>query len=329
MESILLGLLPRRRFPILFRYGVSALIVGAAALLHAAIGRPLEGYPLLLFVPAVFLCAVLFDKGSGFFATIFSAVVAAYYFIPPRSSFDIGWGQAAPLGIFIAVGFLIAAITEALREAVRRLEAAERSKALLLNELSHRTKNDLAIISSALWLQARASRDPAVQAALEEAIARVGVVAAAQERLRGDEDGGRIELAPYLTDLCAGLGDLLRDVRPIAVRVRSDPLNLHSSQAVNVGLIVNELVTNAFKHAFPELRGGAVNVDVSRDGPEWLRIVVADDGVGCDPDKPSGMGSQIVSLLAQQYGGTVEREDAHPGCRTVVALKIDRRPEHE
>lgn len=322
MENMLLAILPKRRFPIVLRYAATCGIIGAAAMARAALDGPLRDYPLLLFIPAVFLSALLFDKGSGFFATIVSATVAAYFFIAPRYSFELAWGQGLALALFGAIGFTMAAVTEALRQAVQRLDAAERSKALLLEELAHRTRNDLTLIISALKLQARGEQDPAVRAALDAAIARVNVIAQAQDRFRADGDAGGVELSTYLQGLCEGLGNLLRDVRPIAVRLACEPMTLNSSQAVVAGLIVNELVTNAFKYAFPDEAGGVVEVKVSRRADE-LHIVVQDDGVGCGVDAPQGLGSRLVRLLAGQYRGTVSREPRTRGCRVTVTLSID------
>jgi two-component sensor histidine kinase len=206
-----------------------------------------------------------------------------------------------------------------LRETVSRLEQAERTKAILLEELAHRTKNDLSIISSAITLQAQATANPDVRHALETANARVLVIASAQERLRGDIDGGRLDLAGYLEELCRDLGNMLRDVRPIAVRVKCEPMDVANSVAVHVGLIVNELVTNAFKYAYPDDRSGTVNVEIKAQ-ENGLAITVTDDGVGCPADVPSGLGTRLVRLLVQQRGGTFRREPANPGCRAQVML---------
>jgi K+-sensing histidine kinase KdpD len=219
MESLITALLPKQKHSILSRYLMTAAIVGVAALLRLSLAEELQHYPVLLFIPAVFLSALLFDRGSGFFATVLSAIVAVYLFIEPYWSFDIDIREFVPISIFMAVGFTISAVTEALRQTVAKLSRAEAQKTLLLEELGHRTKNDLFMVSSVLTLQARAQSDPNVKSALEAAVARVAVIARAQERLRGDKDGGTVEMSGYLEDLCRTLGDMLRDVRPIAVVV--------------------------------------------------------------------------------------------------------------
>jgi two-component system, sensor histidine kinase PdtaS len=88
------------------------------------------------------------------------------------------------------------------------------------------------------------------------------LVARAQERLRGGKTIGRVDVGSYVLEICRDLGDLLRDVRPIAVRVSCAPFLVPTNLAVTVGLIVNELVTNSLKYAFPMDRGGTIEVAV-------------------------------------------------------------------
>lgn len=319
MENLILQLLPRGRHSVAFRYGATAAIITITALLRFSLDDPLQQFPLLLFIPAVLLCALMFDRGSGFFATILSAAVAAYLFIAPRFSFDIGARNTFGIFLFVLIGFTMSAVTEALRQTIAKLDRSEKTKGLLLDELAHRTKNDLAIVSSAITLQSHAASDPAVRDALNAANARVLVVAQAQERLRSEDGSSLVDLSDYVTSLCQGLGDLLRDVRPIAVRVHCDPLRVPSSVAVHVGLIVNELVTNSLKYAYPGERGGIIAVEIHASGTQ-VEIGVADDGVGCPADAQPGLGSKLVRLLAKQLGGKVIREGANPGCRTRVIL---------
>ena len=205
---------------------------------------------------------------------------------------------------------------------MRQVARSEREKALLLEELTHRTRNDLMMVSSALALQARSIGDRVAKSALDSALARIAVITKAHERL-GTAAGHRgfVELGGYVHALCDGLSTLLRDIRPIALRVDAPALEVRSDQAVMIGLIVNELVTNALKHAFPDERAGTIDVQV-RQTDDGLQLVVADDGGGC-PDLPSsGMGSRLVRMLAAQYGGEVERGAGEQGgCRVRVTLR--------
>lgn len=285
---------------------------------EALLPEPLGSYPLLLFVPAVLLASALFDRGSGFLATVASALLAAVFFLPRSLS-----AAAPPLVAFLTTGFCIAAITEALRSASERLAKAKAYSEVLLQELGHRTKNDLATVVSMLRLQARGDPNPAVQAALHSAIGRVEVISKVHDRLNVANPGdGKIHLAPYIQTLCGSNGDLQRGVRPIAIRVRCDDVSLPATCAANVGLIVNELVTNAFKYAFPNDQPGAVDVDIRAQGRN-LEIIVKDDGAGCPGDAKGGIGTRLINLLAAQMKGSMTRSPLPKGCEVRVVVAQD------
>ncbi|MGN8000966.1 histidine kinase dimerization/phosphoacceptor domain -containing protein [Sphingomonas sp. 22176] len=314
--------MPSRRLNGSVQMGIGACFAACGFITQHVLSGALGGFPLLMFVPAVFLSAIMAGKAAGATTTLIGATLAAYFIVPPRHSFALTAGSALALMIFLLVGIGMSLVIETLRRSIEKLNESEGAKALLLEELAHRTKNDLAIVSSAITLQRNASTDPAVRDALAAANARVLVVARAQERLRGGKADGRVDLEAYVSELCHDLGDLLRDVRPIAVRVRCPRLPVQTDLAVNVGLIVNELVTNSLKYAFPSDRGGTVDVTIQAE-PGRLTIEVRDDGIGCDDLGRAGLGSKLVRLLAKQLAGTVEREDGRPGYVVRVTLSSD------
>jgi two-component sensor histidine kinase len=318
MDSLILSLWPGHHRSVLLRYAVSVGMVLIAFAVRYAF--PPSVSPYLLLIPAVFLASLVLDRGSGFVATAASAALALY--IAPSAERNSGAFLAA-MCLFVAICLLIAGVTEALRGMVHRLGEAEEAQGLLLQEMGHRIKNDLAMVVSVLNLQARDVTDPDARRAIETAIARVNVIAKAQDRLkhRADQRFATVDLATYLDELCSELGSVLRDVRPIALKVRCEHLDVSSSTAVNLGLIVNELVTNAIKYAFPGDSGGTVRVDVSSDG-EFLHIVVSDDGVGC-PDGVEGLGSKLIRMFAKRMDGEVTREPGETGCRVKVSVKLD------
>jgi two-component sensor histidine kinase len=319
IERILLALLSRPPSPFVLRYATTLLLVGVAFLLRTTIASDLGHHPFLFFILAVLLANVLFDQDAGVFATFSSTLLAGWLFAAGGP--ETIPGELLLLVLFMATGLLLSAVVEGLRRAVRTLEGAKERNALLLEELAHRAKNDLTVILSLLSLQARNEADPAARAALDNAAARIRVVVKARERLDGRIDEAQVALGPYLESLCAGMGELLRGVRPIAVKVRAEGVELPSSQATNVGLIVNELLTNALKYAFPDGRGGSVVVDLARHG-DRLVLTVADDGVGCPAEAGDGLGTRLVRLLAAGMHGTVTREPAAEGCRVVVELAL-------
>ena len=114
-------------------------------------------------------------------------------------------------------------------------------------------------------------------------------------------------------------------MRPIAVNVEADPVYLPSDKAVSVGLMVNELATNAFKYAFPDDRAGTITVRFRNKGARELELIVEDDGKGCPEGAKEGLGSRIVRLLAQQLRGHVKIKSAEPGCRTIIAFPAGER----
>jgi two-component sensor histidine kinase len=314
MES-LLKFLPPRPQPILVRYGVSAVMVLVFFAFHLGAGPAAGEYGFILFIPPILAAAVLFDRGSGFFATGLSAALIAAL---------LNWraepvNHVAALTLFVCVSLFVVVVGEGMRKALERSAAARDDLELLMDEQGHRVKNDLAIASALIALQARAQKEPTVRAALESAVARVHVLAKGYDHLRVTERDQATDMPQYLGEVCWKLGEGLRGVRPIAVEVDADRVETRSQTATRIGLIVNELVTNALKHAFPDERGGTVYVRLRRNGDE-LTLSVEDDGVGC-PDAPTeGLGSRIVRLLVQQMHGRMTREPAQPGCRVMIVI---------
>ena len=141
------------RYPVWARYLLSLGLVGLAFIAKLVLDDQLRPYPLVLFIPAIFLVSVIFDRGSGFLATGASAALAARYFMPPPPSAEI-----LPLLIFVVSGLCIAAVTEALRTTLEKNSEAKSYADVLMMELAHRTRNDLATIMSILRLQAFQSR---------------------------------------------------------------------------------------------------------------------------------------------------------------------------
>jgi two-component sensor histidine kinase len=304
-------------FPVWVRYLLSLGLVGIAFFARVMADEYLRSYPLLLFIPAIFLSSVLFGRGCGIVATAAAAALAIAYLIPsPASTATI------PLVLFVITGLCIAAITELLRTTLRKLSEAKQYGDVLLQELAHRTRNDLATIVSILRLQARSETDPAVQRAIASAVSRVDVVAKVHDRLRETADTSRITLAPYIESLCASLADFHRGVRTISIRVRCEDIWVRSSQAASIGLIVNELVTNCFKYAFPEGRHGSVEVEL-RAKENRILVSVRDDGIGCSAEAKSGLGTRLINLLATQMKGTVARKPLPQGCEVQVSVALD------
>ncbi|MCX7032095.1 MAG: ATP-binding protein [Spirochaetes bacterium] len=193
--------------------------------------------------------------------------------------------------------------------AERRAAEAQR-KEILLKEIHHRVKNNLQVISSLLDLQARAARDDETRRLLSESQGRVRSMALIHERLYGSGSDA-VDFADYARDLVTHLRHSLSgDSGRIAVAVDVEDVALDMDVSVPCGLVINELLTNALTHAFPEGRAGSVAVSLRRRPGGSLELRVADDGVGLppevDPDNPGTLGLRIVHILSAQIQGTLE-----------------------
>jgi len=195
------------------------------------------------------------------------------------------------------------------RKADRQLiERALEEKTVLLHEIHHRVKNNLQIISSLLNLQAR-NADPAVIRALAESQGRVKAMALIHQLLYERNDFSQIDLATYLQRLCALQQTSYRDdAASFTLKVHaSEGVHLNLQRAVPCGLLVNELVTNAIKHAFPDGRTGRIDITLTATDDGHCLITVADDGIGLppevSPETSRSLGMQLIPLLSDQAGG--------------------------
>ena len=209
------------------------------------------------------------------------------------------------------------------RNAEAALAQAVETKDVLLHEVNHRVKNSLQLVTALLSLQAAQSREPVLRASLLEARGRVSVVASMHERLYSTSQHDRVDLVAYLREL-ANENVAAHDAGRITLDFDADEdMVLPLTQAVPLALVVSELLTNAFKYAFPGDAAGRVCVSLRR-ADEGLRVTVADDGVGLPAgfslSNATGLGMKIVRALTRQVGATVAVEDAGPGARFVVTM---------
>jgi len=218
--------------------------------------------------------------------------------------------QQDPVGIMASV----VDITE-------RLKAEEMEKNLLLaKEIHHRIKNNLQVISSLLFLQSEYVRDSQTREMFKESQNRVRSMALLHQKLYQSKSLAGVQASEYLRDLTANLlGSYgLSDAR-IRLEVRAEEITLGMDTAVPCGLILNELVSNSLKHAFPSGGPGEIRVELSRrrppagpqgEGGHGYRLVVADNGVGfpagLDFRNTESLGLKIVCTLTAQLGGTIE-----------------------
>ena len=196
-------------------------------------------------------------------------------------------------------------------EHMKRVEEALRrsleDKEVLLREVHHRVKNNLQVISSMLRLQGRAVDDDDVRRLFAEGESRVRSMALVHEQLYRAGDLARVDFRSYLESLARNVvSSAQRPGPPIETRVAAEAANLPLDLAIACGLIVNELLANAMKHAFPDGRPGRVDVRFFREHGRGV-LVVTDDGVGAaateKPATDAGLGLRLVEALVRQIGG--------------------------
>ena len=204
--------------------------------------------------------------------------------------------------------------------------AAERE--VLLREVNHRVGNSLQIIASLLHLQANSSTDDDVKAALTNAMGRVAAVAQVHRRLYTSHDLKSVLLNQYLDALLEDLRRSTEGNRMSRLTLKAEPIEIDPDRAVAIGIIVNELVMNAVKYAYPDGAAGAIHVDL-RAQDDHLLLSIADDGVGLnvktDP-RSTGMGQRIVSAMASKLDATVERDPDHAGTRIMLRFRRTNAP---
>jgi PAS domain S-box-containing protein len=214
-------------------------------------------------------------------------------------------GESAILGI-------ITDITKR-KEAEDQIRASLNEKEVLLKEIHHRVKNNLQIISSMLNLQAIQIMDDDLKAVFKESMGRVQSMAIVHEKMYHSKDLSKIGFAEYINDLTRELFSSYGvDPSQIISRVNIEDIKLGVDIAIPCGLIVNELISNSLKHAFPNGEKGEISIDLNRDPDDNFKLMVCDNGKGfpenVDFTEMESLGLRLVNTLVEQLKGTIEME---------------------
>jgi PAS domain S-box-containing protein len=241
---------------------------------------------------------------------------ATYEFISKDGRTIVAEVSGSPLirdGKVVAILSVARDITER-QQAEEKIRASLKEKEVLLKEIHHRVKNNLQIISSLLNLQSGYSKDRGTMGMFTDSQNRIRSMALVHEQLYQSEDLAKIDFTKYMENL---VSQLFRsygvNTALIKYQLTSENIVLNLENAIPCGLIINELVSNSLKHAFPESRGGVINVDIRQNDDSKYALIVSDDGVGM-PDKldirnTKTLGLQVVNTLVEQLEGAIELTD--------------------
>jgi two-component sensor histidine kinase len=325
-----------RIYPIYARYTFTTLLVLSAALFHAAIFGNVKTYPFILFYPVIVITGGLFDRGNGIYATILSSIVVGFYtlYTHENALYTLRDNVTALL-IFIASGIAAAILVEVFHSSILKLHTAREKiqsyahmQTTLLDELSHRIRNDLSVLTSVLSLQSLTLEDPSAKEALSEAAERLQIIAKVQNKLALESTAAVVDSKEYLTDLCADLRISLLTQTAITLTTNIESHPLEHQRAVAVGLMLNELIMNAVKYAFTDRHDGIIRVQFGAATDRYV-LQVEDKGSGMSQkpkpssQKGSGLGLNLVRRLTQQLNGTLEILLSENGWSVTVAFPKD------
>ncbi|MFT3926706.1 MAG: sensor histidine kinase [Myxococcales bacterium] len=294
------------------------LVFGAYAAIPVALVYFIRKRSDVPFLPILWLFAA-FILACGF-----GHLVDATIFWAPRYRLLTGSKLITALVSWTTVIALVRVLPKALalhadldrrvQDRTAELSAMLVEREVLLREVHHRVKNNLQMILSLINLQRRRVSDGAGEEALGLCASRVLAIAQVHELLYETKNASRIPLAAYVRGLVSGLDGGVGLLPKVNIETDVDDVMVSVESGVPCGLILNELLANAIKHAFPGERRGTISVSVRRSAPGELTLQVRDDGVGLPPDfdtRPgNSLGLSIVRRLASQLKGelTISRE---------------------
>ena len=301
--------------------GITAIFVGLRIAVAPLVG---EVAPFALSIIAVVLAALVGGWRAGLVSMVLGTVLIWFFVLPVQRSFvladtrsilTLAAGLLTELVILLALGLYQREVRAGQRERARRINFLGHA----LREMDHRTKNNFQIVTSLLTLQAARSPSAEVKAALGEAAERLKAVAAVYDALAPSSQGlGTVRLQDQLQEIC---DQIKRGIMPdgIALSTEFEPMLVPHEAAVAIGIVVNELVTNACKHAFAD-GTGAIRVRTWRDdGAAYIEV--EDDGCGfVTGEAKPGLGSRLVTAFLQRMKARSEVRTSPDG--TIHRLRV-------
>lgn len=308
--------------------GLAAALTAVATLVRLVIDMAAPGVvPFILIYPTIAAAVLIAGPRAGLLTLVGCQLLSWYAVVPVQGSFRIA-SRSDGVGLLLStlteltlLGVL-AAYHSAVRTSVRRTAGQHEDARLALRELDHRTKNNLQLMQSILYLKAQRTNDPETKRELAAAGARIGIVGSMNSFLvRSGVNLSHVALQPYLGTVCRHLKESLCP-DGISLECAFAECEIDNDRALYLGLIVNELVTNAIKHAFPDGRG-EIRATLTCS-PDRLALIICDNGRGKEAaadDSHAGLGTRLLHMMIGRIRGTME-ELAGPGTAYRIEIPV-------
>ncbi|MGN6377246.1 MAG: sensor histidine kinase [Sphingomonas sp.] len=219
-----------------------------------------------------------------------------------------------------------ASLRAAKHEAEEQLRASNARLEALLREVNHRVANSLQLVSALVQMQSNTVTDANAKLALQDTQRRIAAIGQVHRRLYTADDVESVDMQEYLAALVDELGETWsREDAPRALKLAAEPIRLPTDRAVSLGVIVNELVSNACKYAYSPSAAGEIRIRLTRDDDDFFLLVVEDDGCGIERDAPArgtGLGTRVIRAMAQSLESVVEYDSGHSGVRAMLRASI-------
>ncbi|MCC6946248.1 MAG: ATP-binding protein [Bradyrhizobiaceae bacterium] len=215
-------------------------------------------------------------------------------------------------------------LSKALSDMSAKVDGLLEQKEFLLRELQHRVMNSLQILSSLLLMQSRHAKEPETQEQLQRARDRVMSMGIVYRHLYRTETVGPVEFGEFLRLICEESERAYGGARSGRIVCKTEPLFVSSNTATALAVLIHELITNAFKHAYPEDEEGAITIAMSRGPKREIEFRVTDRGRGLpedfSPDSASSLGFRVIMSTIRRFGGTLEIHRLSPGTEFAISL---------
>ncbi len=302
------------------RYALAVAAVVAGFVIRLAIGGSLLT-PFITLWPAVMVTTLVAGTLPGVVSLALSTGLAWYCFIPPAWSLKSIPPTAVPVLAFLLWGGALLVVVKAFRITIQDLITQHERSRLLMQEVDHRVKNSLQFVYSVLRLQANSSSEGAVREGLLNAADRLNAIVRVHQQLYQSDPAREVDLRDFLDRLAR---DAERVMGHLEIKVQAEAIGLPFDKLLAISIILNELLTNIGKHAYPLDRRGTVRIACALSDAGDLAVIIEDEGpglpAGFDPASASGFGMTLIRTLTRQLDARLDAANLERGARFTLTI---------